>query len=134
LSVDAEALAREYVAALAAADLDRVLMLFAPAAVVQSPLYGRLAATDFYPRLLADSGQSRLTLLGTLTGATVGGASLVGIWFRFEWVLASGREAPFEVVDLAEIDDEGRIERLHIIYDTVDVRPAFEQGTHRTSP
>jgi DNA-binding XRE family transcriptional regulator len=124
-----EYLAQEYVEALAGRDLERLLSLFAPDAVVVSPLYGTLHAADFYPRLLADSGASRLTLLGTLNGTTVDGRPLVGIWFRFEWVLATGREAPFDVVDIAELDGEGRVERLRIMYDTAGVRPAFEQET-----
>jgi len=131
--MDPDELARDYVEALAERDLERLLTLFAPDAIVLSPLYGALAAADFYPRLLTDSGPSRLTLLGTLGGTTVDGRPLVGIWFRFEWVLATGREAPFDVVDIAEIDGEGRIERLRIVYDTVDVRPTFEQETGRTS-
>ncbi|MFF4410806.1 hypothetical protein ACFY2W_16155 [Streptomyces sp. NPDC001262] len=40
--------------------------------------------------------------------------------------LPSGAEAPFDVVDVAELADDGRIATLRIAYDTVDIRPAFE--------
>ncbi|WP_414166829.1 hypothetical protein ACMATS_03485 [Streptoverticillium reticulum] len=37
-----------------------------------------------------------------------------------------GPRPPFDVVDVAELADDGRIATLRIVYDTVDVRPAFE--------
>jgi hypothetical protein len=48
---------------------------------------------------------------------------MLAFWFHFDWRLPSGRQAPFDVVDLAELDDDGRISSLRIIYDTVEVRP-----------
>jgi hypothetical protein len=57
----------------------------------------------------------------------------VTFWFHFDWRLPSGRPAPFDVVDVAELDAQGRITSLHIVYDTVDVRPAFEEHTGATS-
>jgi len=45
-----------------------MLKLFTPDAVVHSPQYGQLPAARFYPALLADTGQSRLTLKGILKG------------------------------------------------------------------
>ena len=41
--------------------------------------------------------------------------------------------APFDVVDVATLAPDGKIQELHIIYDTVDVRPAFEADVGRTS-
>ena len=57
-----------YLAALERADLDGMLKLFTPDAVVHSPQYRQLPAAQFYPALLADTGQSRLTLKGILKG------------------------------------------------------------------
>ncbi len=45
-----------YLAALERADLDGVLKLFTPDAVVHSPLHGQLPAAQFYPALFADTG------------------------------------------------------------------------------
>jgi hypothetical protein len=36
-------------------------------------------------------------------------------------------------VDVATLGPDGKIQELHIIYDTVDVRPAFEADVGRTS-
>jgi hypothetical protein len=142
-------LAEEYLSALEGRDLARLLALFAEGAVVHSPLYGTLPAVDFYPRLFLDTRDARLTLRAVLHGAGAGvpargsvgvtadeggvpgvpgavpGPELVAFWFDFDWTLADGTPAPFEAVDLAELDAEGRIRALHIVYDTFRVRPAF---------
>lgn len=95
------------------------------------PPHGPLPATESYPGLFADTDRPVLTPLGTATAAD--GAALVTSWFRFEWTLASGTGTAFDVVDLAQLDDAGRIMELRIGYDTVDVRPAQEATTGRPS-
>jgi ketosteroid isomerase-like protein len=126
-------LVSRYLAALGTADLDAMLPLFAPDAVVLSPLYGRLPAAEFYPRLFADTASADLTLLGTMRGTSVAGRQLVSFLFHFDWTLPGGTPAPFDVVDVAELDDAGRITSLRIVYDTVAVRPAFETDTGQRS-
>jgi hypothetical protein len=114
----------EYLSAVEGRDIARLLPLFADGALVHSPLYGTVPATEFYPQLFADTRAATLTLR-----ATLGGPGLVAFWFDFDWTLADGTPAPFEVVDIAELDGAGCIRALHIIYDTVRVRPAFEAAT-----
>jgi hypothetical protein len=114
----------EYLRAVEERDLQRLLPLFAEGAVVHSPLYGVVAATEFYPRLFADTGAAALSLRAVLRGER--GAPLVAFWFHFDWTLADGTPAPFDVVDIAELDGDGRIRRLHIMYDTAGIRPAFD--------
>lgn len=126
-------LVKHYLAALGAADLPAMLALFTPGARVQSPLYGDLAAADFYPELFADTGAAELTLLGTMIGESSTGARLVSFLFHFSWTLPSGTTAPFDVVDVAELADDGRITSIRIIYDTVDVRRAYEADTGKVS-
>ncbi|MBO2445678.1 nuclear transport factor 2 family protein [Actinomadura barringtoniae] len=122
--MNAQTLATSYLTALEAADLDALLTLFHPDAVVHSPLYGPTPAGDFYPRLLADTGRSSLHLRGVTEGP-----NLVAIWFRFDWTLPSGAPADFECVDVLELGDDDRIRTLRIFYDTVTARPAFEEET-----
>jgi len=126
-------LVRTYLDALERAELEQVVALFADDAVVHSPLYGPMAARPFYEALFADTGAAHLTLRGVAEGTTVGGGRLVTFWFHFDWRLPGGRQAPFDVVDVAELDPDGRIRALHIVYDTVDVRPAFEKHTGMAS-
>lgn len=53
--------------------------------------------------------------------------------FHFDGCLPSGAAAPFGVVDVATLAPYGKIKNLHIICDTVDVRPAFEAAVGRSS-
>jgi ketosteroid isomerase-like protein len=110
------------------ADLPGVLRLFAPNAMVYSPLYGPTPATSLYPRLFRDTAKSRPTLRGVLEGRTSDGKRpLVAFWFHFVWRFNSGEDAPFDCIDLAELDEDGRIVTLRVVYDTANVRPAFER-------
>ena len=124
-----EDLVKTYLDALHRADLDAILGLFAPGAVVHSPLYGPTPAPDFYRALFIDTSSAELTSKGVAEGRTSKGTPLVTFWFHFDWRLPSGVAAPFDVVDVAELDSDGRITTLSIVYDTVDVRPVFERET-----
>jgi steroid delta-isomerase len=125
-SVPIDQLVATYLNSLAAADSDSILSLFTPDATVNSPLYGSLGAADFYPRLFADTAESNLTLRATMVGEREG-RPVVSFWFDFDWILANGEPAPFTVVDVAELDHDGRISQLHIVYDTAPIREAFDR-------
>ncbi len=118
-----------YLQAIRDGDAEAMLALFADDAVVHSPLYGTLPATEFYPALFAETSSATVTLLGTMRGTSVEGRALLSFLFHFDWVLPGGTTASFDVVDVAELDDDGLISSIRIIYDTVDVRPAYESAT-----
>ncbi len=121
-----DALVEAYLDALSSADAERAIGLFAPGGIVESPLYGQQAAADFYPMLFADTSASVLTLRKTLVSAD---GTTVAFWFDFDWVLANGTPAPFTVVDVAELDEDGLIQRLHIVYDTHLIRDSWVEQT-----
>jgi len=129
----AKDLVAAYLRALTTADADLAVSLFTDDGVVHSPLYGPRPAADFYPVLFADTSQANLTLESVMSGEDQAGATTVSCWFHFDWRLPSGAAAPFDVVDVATLASDGRIQDLHIIYDTVDVRPAFEADVGRSS-
>jgi hypothetical protein len=117
-------IAATYLTALENEDVDTVLALFRPGALVHSPLYGSMPARQFYPSLFTDTRRARLHLYGVAEGD-----HLTAIWFRFDWTLPSGQPAGFDCVDMLTLDDDALIRELHIIYDTITVRPAFERET-----
>lgn len=120
-------IAAAYLDALENEDVAAILALFRPEAIVHSPLYGPVPAERFYPALFTDTGRARLHLYGVAEGD-----HLAAIWFRFDWTLRSGQSAGFDCVDMLTLDHDGLISELHIIYDTVTVRPAFERETGRS--
>jgi hypothetical protein len=71
--------------------------------------------------------EARPALRGVTQGATADGTPLVSIWFRFDLQPLNGKQAVFDVVDLLELAADERIDALHIIYDTADVRTAVGQ-------
>ena len=115
----------EYLAALEVGDAERILALFAPDAVVHSPLYGSVPARQFYPALFADTAESTLTLRRVFRDEP----EAVAFWFDYDWVLADGTPASFTVVDIAELTQDGLIASLYIVYDTSPVRAKFQQAT-----
>jgi hypothetical protein len=71
--------------ALGRADLTMMLSLFSDGALVHSPLYGAVPASEFFPSLFGDTAESRLTLRGVTQGEDAGGTPLVSIWSHFDW-------------------------------------------------
>lgn len=113
-------LAHDYLAALESGEPARVLELFTADAVVHSPLYGDVLAREFYPRLFADTRESKLSLRRVFHAD-----DSIAFWFDFDWTLSNGTPAPFRVVDIAELDHGGKIRELHIVYDTAVLQDAF---------
>jgi hypothetical protein len=129
----ADGLVTTYLRALTTADAALAVSLFADDGVVHSPLYGPRPPRDFYRELFADTSQANLTLKSVMSGVDTTGQTTVSFWFHFDWRLPSGAAAPFDVVDVATLGPHGLIAELHIIYDTVDVRPSFEAEVGRSS-
>jgi len=129
----ADDLVAAYLRALTTADTDLAVSLFADDGIVRSPLYGHRPPAEFYRALFADTSQANLMLKAVMRGEDQAGQTTVSFWFHFDWRLPSGAAAPFDVVDVATLAPDGRIKELHIIYDTVDVRPAFEAEVQRSS-
>jgi hypothetical protein len=122
-----------YLRALSTADSGLAVSLFTDDGIVHSPLYGARPANEFYPALFADTSQADLTVKSVMRGEDQTGQMTVSFWFHFDWRLPSGAAAPFDVVDVATLAPDGRVKELHIVYDTVDVRPAFETEVGRAS-
>lgn len=115
-------IATQYLAALEASDLKRIGSLFADDAIVVSPIYGTVAASEFFETLLGVTSASRLTLK-TVFEAT----NSIAVLFDYDWDLANGRTVTFPVVDIMELDDTGKIAKLTIIYDATDAKAAVSE-------
>jgi hypothetical protein len=119
-----EKLMRAYLKTLAAKDPATVIALFDAAGVVESPLYGRKSAVEFYRKLASDTQGTELELqkLFFSTGDPGQGA----IHFRYTWTMATGETVVFPCVDLFEFTGTPvRIDKLTIVYDTYPIRKAF---------
>ncbi len=119
-----EMLVHHYLKALQKADYQAIIALFAEGATVLSPLYGTRPATSFYQELLTDTQQSDLTLLDFFVNAT---NTSVAIHFLYTWTLADGSVTSFDCIDVFELDEQGYIKQLKIIYDTFKTRTLFQK-------
>ena len=103
-----------YISALETGNQSSILSLFSEKAVVESPIYGTMDAISFYRELGEDTSQSRLKIQGIFEEKESKRAAL---YFTYHWTMSSGNEVTFDVVDILEIDEEGKIKKLIIIYD-----------------
>lgn len=118
---------KQYLYALNNGDLKKVLSLFDPDAVIDSPLYGKIPAATFYKALFADTNRSETRLLNIFNSNN--GNSSVALHFHYSWTLKSGKILEFECVDVIDIAlDTKKITKLKIIYDTAPIRADFTES------
>jgi ketosteroid isomerase-like protein len=115
---------RLYLRSLEQGSYDDVVKLFAEDAMVISPLYGTVKASDFYRDLFKDTAKSKITLLDIFVSKN---SKCAAAHFRYEWTLKDGNTVSFECVDIFEFSEEGKIKKLKIIYDTYEARRVFER-------
>ena len=114
---------QEYLAALEAGDVERVVTLFEPDGRVISPFLGRMTARDFFPKVVEVSSGTKLTVHDILTSAE-GQPRAVG-YFLYDWWLKDGSKVSFECADVFTFNPEtGKISSLVILYDTYPIREA----------
>ena len=118
------AISKSYIEHLSNGDLEQILNLFAENAVIISPVYGKQNYMDFYTQLFADTNNSELHIKGIFEDAMTGN---IALHFNYQWTLKNNSRVDFEVVDILEFDNDDKIEKLSIIYDTVQSRKLVEQ-------
>ncbi len=114
---------QEYLAALEAGDVERVVTLFEPDGRVISPFLGRMTARDFFPKVVEVSSGTKLTVHDILI-SDEGQPRAVG-YFLYDWWLKDGSKVSFECADVFTFNPEtGKISSLVILYDTYPIREA----------
>jgi len=119
-----EEVAHQYLAHLQEGDMDKVISLFTKEGVVVSPIYGEMKAISFYKTLEKDTKASELHFDGLFVEKQTNRMTLL---FEYRWTIKNGKTVMFKVVDVLQLDEEHKIEKLTIIYDTVDTRAALQQ-------
>lgn len=122
--MESEKILNKYLHGLQKGSYTDIITLFAEDAVVNSPLYGKVKASHFYEELLNDTTKSKILVLNTFTNKSRNAGA---VHFLYEWVLKDGTVTSFECVDIVEFSEKGKITQLTIIYDTYELRKAFER-------
>ena len=112
---------REYLLALEAGDVARIVSLFEPDGWVLSPFLGRMTAREFFPKVVDASSGTKLTVHDILISSE-GQPRAVG-YFLYDWWLKDGSKVSFECADVFTFNPKtGKILSMVILYDTYPIR------------
>lgn len=114
------AVVERYLDRLETSDVEGIVALFTEDAQVVSPFLGRMSPRPFFEKVRDASAQSRIEVLDILLSAQ--GASRAMAYFVYHWQLRDGTEVRFDCVDVFDFNEQGRIQRMTIVYDTHPVR------------
>ena len=116
---------KDYLKGLELGSAEEIIKLFAPNAIVHSPLYGEIKARKFYQDLFKDTSKSKITLMNIFISQN--NSQIAAGHFRYDWILKDGTLTSFECVDVFRFAKDGKIKELTIIYDTSKIRTAHEK-------
>ncbi|WP_215222598.1 nuclear transport factor 2 family protein [Echinicola shivajiensis] len=108
-------IAHQYIEFLEKGDSDKIISLFAENGIVESPLYGKMKASEFYKALFSDTTHSVLELKGVFGEKA---SDKLALYFNYKWTLKNNEVADFDVVDIIDFNQSDEIRFLKIIYDT----------------
>ncbi len=114
--MDYHQFAKDYLHLLESDNHNSLIQLFTKNGVVSSPIYGTLPAGEFYKGLMEDTNASKLRLDGVFAEEN---SNRIIVLFDYDWTIKNGTNVVFKVSDVFEFDDQGKVEKLTIIYDTV---------------
>ncbi|MDO6821315.1 nuclear transport factor 2 family protein [Zobellia sp. 1_MG-2023] len=117
-------IAKQYITHLENGNIEQVVALFNQNGMVDSPLYGIKKANEFYRELNSDTSNSELRLQGIFEESD---SNNLALYFSYKWTLKNNQKVEFDVVDIIEFDNQNKISKLKIIYDTVTARKLVEQ-------
>ena len=89
-------------------------------------VYGTLPRGGLLPGALQGYGGRELNLRASTSGSQ-DGHEVVALWLDWVWTLASGESTPAMAVDIAELDESGRISHFYIVWDSAPIREAFNR-------
>ena len=116
--------ARKYIEFLEKGDLNGINRLFAKDGTVESPLYGKMRASEFYKELMSDTTKSELEIKGIYEAPE---SNSIALFFNYKWTMKNDELADFDVVDIIDFNSSAKIKNLKIIYDTVKSRRIMEK-------
>lgn len=117
-------IARAYITHLENGNTEKLVALFSKDGMVDSPLYGIKKASEFYLELNDDTLNSELYTKGIFEEDN---SNKLALYFTYKWTLKNNKKLVFDVVDIIEFDNQNKISKLKIIYDTVIARKLVEQ-------
>lgn len=123
-----EEIIKKYMTALAKCDLDGLCALFTPDAKVYSPLLGWVDPRPFFEKMCTLSDIKKSSQIPHNTLISTEGKPTMIKHFTYHWVLKDGRETTFEVCDVFEFNEQNKITKETILYDTYQLRIDMQEN------
>lgn len=114
----------KYIEFLEKGDLNGINGLFDKDGMVESPIYGKMRASEFYKELMTDTTKSELELKGIYEAPE---SNSIALFFNYKWTMKNNEIADFDVVDIIDFNNSAKINNLKIIYDTVESRRIMDR-------
>ena len=105
-------IARKYIEFLEKGDLNGINRLFHKDGMVESPLYGKMRASEFYKELMSDTTKSQLEIKGIYETPE---SNSIALFFNYKWTMKNNEIADFDVVDIIDFNNTSEIRNLKII-------------------
>jgi hypothetical protein len=106
-----------------------IIACFSKYAVVDSPIYGKMQASEVFKDLLQDSAKMKITLISVFS--SIGKPSGVCAQYNCQWILKNSQFTSYEGVDVFQISPEGKIDKLSMFFDASKVREVWKKSGSR---
>lgn len=117
-----EEVIKKYMLALSKYDLEGLCELFTPEAKVYSPLLGWIEPRIFFEKMCTLSDVEKSYQIPHNTMISTEGKPTMIKHFTYHWAVKDGRSTTFEACDVFEFDENNRITKETILYDTYQLR------------
>lgn len=107
-------------------NLEGVLALFDPRAMVHSPTLGKKDAPKFYREMFSKSKQIKVVINDIFINPDQ--PHRLAAFTNLRWKMKDGEDVNAEVIVIFEINAEGKIQMVHIIYDAQAARDALRKA------
>jgi ketosteroid isomerase-like protein len=118
--VSVQTIIQRYLLAIQQHTYSEVISCFADNAIVVHPIFGQQLAADFFQNLFAKTATDKLTVKTIFYSAD--NPATVAVLFFDEWKIGDGTEFKNDIVLIFHFNDDDRIQKLAVIFDTFPVR------------
>jgi len=124
--MDARKVIRDFYHHFEKMDLEALLPLFAPNAMVDSPTLGKKEAQPFYRELFSKSKRFKVVINDIFVNPDK--PQRAAAYVNFSWETKQGDAMTFEGVAIFEMNPQGKIQLIHSIYDAQPARDALRKA------
>lgn len=125
--MDARKVIRDFYHYFEKMDIEGLIPLFAPHAMVNSPTLGKKEAPAFYRELFSKAKRFKVVIHDIFVNPDK--PNRLAAYTNFSWETKQGEAMTFEgTVVIFELDPQGKIKFIHIIYDAQRARDALRKA------